>query len=163
MKKKILLAIEIIFGLASLVMLVYNLALISEFIRLSGIENPDAGEGIGKGFTLVFLIIFIPIMTALALIRWIFYTARSVKKRGKGKAFLIQLPFLAVSFTALLVFWLGNLEPVNLLPAIILALIGGLGITFIFSDIDLYLLPFKRGKSPNIDSLKSPDSTDSAE
>ena len=149
MKRKILTAIEIISGLASLLLLVLNASFMIELVKLYTENVPDdpgaqLGNGLGKGLILVFLIIFMAIMDAVALIRWVIYTARSAKIRGGLKTILIQLPFFAV-FTALFA-WLYSLasENIELGGAILSSLLGGIGMTFIFADVDLYKKIFCR-------------------
>lgn len=151
MKIKISTVVEWISGVASLAMLALNISLVAELVRLYTEVVPDdmgsqIGNGLGKGLVLVFLIIFMAIMDVIAIIRWIMYTHRSTKARGPLKAFLIQLPFFII-FTALFV-WLYSIASENIEPvgAIISALLGGLGLTFIFADVDLYVKIFSRKK-----------------
>ncbi|MBR2459683.1 MAG: hypothetical protein IKB34_00415 [Clostridia bacterium] len=150
MKKKILTAIEIVFGVASLVALIFNISLIVELIESSKIADPDFGEGLGRAFALVFLIIFVPVMTGCALVRWLIYTPRAVKRRGKGKTFLIQFPFFVVFLGAILMIFINQIGSENIIPTIFLSVIGGLGGMFIFADIDLYKAPFTLGKAPKV-------------
>ena len=140
--KKVAKIFEWISGIISLILLVLNTSFIIELIELYSTPISDdnsASIGLSKAFLLVFLIIFMAIMDAVALIRWIMYTRRSAKQRGILKAFAIQLPFF-MAFTALFA-WLYSLASGNmeLIGMIISTLLGGLGMTFIFSDIDLYV------------------------
>ena len=143
MKLKISTVFEWISGIASLLLLALNVSFIIELISLYTETVPDdmssqLGNGLGKGLILVFLIIFMAIMDAVALVRWLIYTVRSAKKRGTVKAILIQLPFFVI-FTAVFL-WLYSIASENIEPvgAVISSLLGGVGLTFIFADIDLY-------------------------
>ena len=162
--KKIAKVFEWISGIISLMLLVLNSSFIIELVELYATPQTDdnsASIGLSKAFLLVFLIIFMAIMDAVALIRWIMYTRRSAKQRGILKAFAIQLPFFAV-FTALFA-WLYSLASGNmeLIGMIISTLLGGVGLTFIFADIDLYvnfakLLSGNRKNATNVE----PESTE---
>ena len=141
MKKKVITVIEWISGIASLLLLALNAYFVAEFIRLYAEE-----ASFGKGIVLVLLLIFTAIMAVVALPRWIIYTSRSVKIRGLIKTILFQLPFFAV-FTALFA-WLYTLatDNVEIGGRIIFTLLGGEGLTLIFSDVDLYKRIFCRKK-----------------
>ena len=160
--KKISTALEWLSGIASVLLLILNASFIFELIELYTETVPDdmssqLGNGLSKGLLLVFLIIFMAIMDAVALVRWIIYTARSSKKRGPIKAFLFQLPFLVV-FTSLFV-WLYSLasENMELGGTVISSLLGGLGLTFIFADIDLYKRIFRIPSKSKNDTAASSD------
>ena len=140
--KKVSLVFEWLSGIISLILLVLNTSFIIELIELYSTPQTDdnsASIGLSKAFLLIFLIIFMAIMDAVALIRWIIYTRRSSKKRGALRAFALQLPFFAV-FTALFAYLYslasGNME---LSGIIISTVLGGIGFTFIFADVDLYV------------------------
>lgn len=146
-KIKVSNVVEIISGIASLILLILNLSFIFELIRLYTETVPDDagsqfGNGLSKGILLVFLIIFTLIMDAVAMIRWFIYTHRSAKKRGVLKTLLIQLPFLIV-FTAafVMLYSLAN-ENIDSFASIWTSLLGGLGFSFIFADVDLYKMIF---------------------
>lgn len=151
MKIKVSTVFEWISGIASILLLVLNASFIIELVELYTEAVPDdmssqLGNGLGKGLLLVFLIIFMAIMDAVALVRWLMYTVRSAKKRGALKAILIQLPFFVI-FTAIFL-WLYSLasENMEIGGAVISSLLGGVGFTFIFADIDLYKKIFCRKK-----------------
>ena len=152
MKKKVITVIEWISGIASLLLLALNAYFVAEFIRLytevvADDMSSQLGNGLGKGIVLVLLIIFMAIMAAAALPRWIIYTSRSVKLRGLIKAILLQLPFFVV-FTALFA-WLYTLatDNVEIGGYIISTLLGGEGLTLIFADVDLYKKIFCQKKT----------------
>ena len=162
--KKISTVLEWISGIVSVLLLILNASFVFELIKLYNETVPDdmssqLGNGLGKGLLLVFLIIFMSIMDAVAFIRWLIYTVRSIKKRGPIKAILIQIPFLVAS-TALFA-WLYSLaaENMELVGTIISTLLGGLGLTFIFADIDLYKKMLGITSTPQNDSPAS-DSAD---
>lgn len=143
-KIKVSTVIEIISGLASLPLMVLNISFIFELISLFTEPVPDdAGSQLGKGLLLVFLIIFTLIMDAVAMVRWFIYTHRSTKRRGILKTLLIQLPFFIV-FTAVFVmlYSLAN-ENIDFINSLWVSLLGGLGFSFIFADVDLYKTFFR--------------------
>ena len=142
--------------------MILNLTFIFELIALYTSPTDDTSTQLSKGILLVLLIIFMGIMDAVALIRWIIYTRKSVIKRGVLKAILIQLPFLLLF--AIIFAWLYSFATENIdLGGIVLStLMGSLGFTFIFADIDLYrniVKIFNTKKNRNNDNTDATDNS----
>jgi len=162
MKNKIIFVLECISGIISIPLMILNLTFIFELIALYTSPTDDTSTQLSKGILLVLLIIFMGIMDAVALIRWIIYTRKSVIKRGVLKAILIQLPFLLLF--AIIFAWLYSFATENIdLGGIVLStLMGSLGFTFIFADIDLYrniVKIFNTKKNRNNDNTDATDNS----